>query len=138
LSLSSNSKDRIKLTAILVILGLLFFWFVIIPILGPKKSGELMGNVQIIDINDKEKADTKTKDKENYGVKKQDGDKYYLVTYTNSSGYSCKESKFRLTKKQYNELVLGKAYWILVTYYENSSSKENTVKTIYVSDPMLR
>ena len=137
--MKASFKDRS-----IVILLLLIFIFVVSALVyfifaKPKTTGILTSGTEIIKIDNLQQIQINKKYGTPYALKIQDNNKYYLryLAYENSKP-SATESKLELTKEQYNKLVEGNKYWLMVKFSKAGDASSGIVKDIFTEDPTRR
>lgn len=127
--MQSNTKDRVKV----IILGSVLLTGIAIigyMFLGKSGTAEVYTNlVKIVAADDSQEIEECKKYNMSYALNVKEDDKYFLE-YDNG--------KYKLTEEQYNELIVGKAYFFNIKYTSSKNTSSGIVKAIYTENPIQR
>lgn len=130
--MTPNSKDRIKVASLVILLfiGLLFIGFMIFG--KPSPSGQITSMVKIIAADDTEQIDTCKKNNTAYAHKLKENDKFFLEYHSKDT------EKYTLTKQQYDKLDENEYYYFKIKFSSSKDTNSGTVKSIYTENPIQK
>ncbi len=128
--MKENSKDRIKVT--LIILVVLTFVSIIgiglggaLGLIKTKPIGMFTGPVVMVDEKDTERIDS-IKKHGSYAFKVKEDNNFYLKYFSKENDKPI-EYTIKLTEKEFNSIVIGKIYKFDVKYDKEDSNKGKLV-----------
>ncbi|ERI91852.1 hypothetical protein HMPREF1982_02895 [Clostridiales bacterium oral taxon 876 str. F0540] len=131
--MKSATKDNFTMSIILIVAALILFSLGYAVFAPQKTTAMTTSDVKIINNDYLETKKSEGYSGEDFAVKVDDGKEQYLKAYM---GPYLIESRFDMSKKDFDSLEVDKRYWFFVKLYNKDNTDSGKVEHVYKENPI--